>query len=384
MAGTFAKDVASTCAMHGMDAMVQISRARPRPLPPASRTALAMRLQVCADHVRAAQTSRQPSCKGPIDVSTFDRTQLLEIRRQVAPYLHETPLWRSDTLSRMVGCNVFLKAELLQKTGSYKPRGMLWSLMAMDPAQRARGVITFSSGNAAQGLAYAGRLLGVAVTVAMPATANPTKVQATRDYGAEVLLHGTPLECLAFCRQLAADRDLTFISSYDDMALMQGHATLGLEILEQLPQTDAILMGVGGGGMLGGTALALQACHSDAELIGVEPTGAPAMSRSFEAGRAVTLESVSTIADGLAAPDAGALCYQTVRERVSRIELVDEAQIVAAMRLLMERCKLYAEPAGSAAVAGLLGGGLHFDDQANVVCVVSGGNLDPQRLKQLL
>jgi threonine dehydratase len=108
------------------------------------------------------------------------------------------------------------------------------------------------------------------------------------------------------------------------------------------------------------------------------------MSRSFEAGHAITLESVSTIADGLAAPDAGALCYQTVRERVSRIELVDEAQIVAAMRLLMERCKLYAEPAGSAAVAGLLGGGLHFDDQANVVCVVSGGNLDPQRLKQLL
>lgn len=312
------------------------------------------------------------------------RPQLQQIASSLAPHLHRTPLWRSATLSGLAGCNVYIKAELFQKTGSYKPRGMLWALLSMSAEQRAKGVITFSAGNAAQGLAYAGSILGAPVTVTMPATASPTKAQATRDYGAEVLLHGNPHECLAMCRQLAAERGLTFVSSYDDLALMHGHATLGLELIDDLERIDAVIAGVGGGGMLGGLALALRACNSTAELIGVEPEGAPAMHRSFQTGSAVTLDRVNTIADGLAAPGAGAQCFEIARHRTREIMLVNDAEIVAALKLLMERCKLYAEPAGAAALAGLLSGRARLPRNANVVCVVSGGNLDLQRLKNLL
>lgn len=312
------------------------------------------------------------------------RNALEDIARRIAPHLHRTPLWRSQTLSRLTGLEVFLKAELLQKTGSYKPRGMLWSLMSMTPEQRSAGVITFSAGNAAQGLAYAGRILGARVTVTMPAAASPTKAQATREYGAEVILHGTPQECLAHCRRLASERNLTFVSSYDDLPLMQGHATLGLELVADLEGLDAVVLGVGGGGMLGGLALALEACGSSAALIGVEPTGAPAMYRSLEAGHAVTLEAVSTIADGLAAPGAGAQCFEVARRRTREIVLVSDDEIVDAMKLLMERCKLYAEPAGAAALAGLLSGRIALPRGARVACIVSGGNLDLQRLKALL
>ena len=314
----------------------------------------------------------------------FDRSRLQHIAGAIAPYLHRTPLWRSTTLSQMAGVEVYLKAELFQKTGSYKPRGMLWSLLSMTPEQRARGVITFSAGNAAQGLAYAGKLLNAPVTVTMPATASPSKAQATREYGANVILHGNAQECLAKCREIAAEQQLTFISSYDDLALMEGHATLGLEVVEDLGEFDAVIAGVGGGGMLGGIALALQACDSKAELIGIEPEGAPAMRRSFEAGHAVSLDSVNTIADGLAAPSAGARCFEIARPRTREIALVNDQEIADAMRLLMGRCKLYAEPAGSAAVAGLLSGRVQLRPGSTVVCVVSGGNLDFQRLKALL
>lgn len=317
-------------------------------------------------------------------MSMLDLKRLQGIRSTIAPHIHRTPLWRSDTLSRMSGFDVHLKAELMQKTGSYKPRGMVWSLMGMTPEQRARGVITFSAGNAAQGLAYAGGILGSKAVVVMPAAASPLKAQATREYGAEVVLHGaTAQEAFTRCQQLASERGLTYQPSYDDIPLMQGHATLGLEIVEDLKEFDAVMLGVGGGGMLGGVVLALQACGHPATIIGVEPEGAPAMHRSFAEGRAVTLERISTVADGLAAPGAGAKCYEVCRERVREILLVPDEEILKGLRLLMERCKLYAEPAAAAPIAGLLSGRTGLKKGSRVVCVVSGGNLDMQRLKTL-
>jgi threonine dehydratase len=314
----------------------------------------------------------------------LDIERLREIRTKIAPHINRTPLWRSDTLSRMTGHEVFLKAELFQKTGSYKPRGMLWSLMSMTPEQRARGIITFSAGNAAQGLAYAGRIIGSKATVVMPSTASPTKAQATREYGAEVILHGNAQEAMALCRQLSSERGLTFLSSYDDLPLMEGHATMGLEIVEDMPQFDAVMLGVGGGGMIGGLALALQASKHSAALIGVEPEGAPGMHRSFAEGHAVSLERVNTVADGLAAPTAGAKCYEVCRERVREIALVSDDEIIKALKLLLERCKLYAEPAAATPLAGLLSGRVQLPRGSRVVCVVSGGNLDLGRLKALI
>jgi threonine dehydratase len=314
----------------------------------------------------------------------LDHASLQNLRAKIAPHIHRTPIMHSATLSRLSGFDVYLKAELFQKTGSYKPRGMLWALMSMTPEQRARGVITFSAGNAAQGLAYAGGILGARSAVVMPAAASPAKAQATRDYGAEVFLHGaTAGEAFSFCRQLAEERGLTYQPSYDDLALMQGHATMGLELVEDLQHFDAVMLGVGGGGMIGGVTLAMQACGHDATIIGVEPEGAPAMHRSFAEGKAVVLDKVSTIADGLAAPSAGAQCYEICRERVKQILLVPDQEIANGLRLLMERCKLFAEPAGAAAIAGLLSGRTGLPSGARVVCVVSGGNLDLARIKTL-
>jgi len=314
----------------------------------------------------------------------LNKEQLIHIAGAIEPYVHKTPLWKSSTLSEMTGHNVYLKAELFQKTGSYKPRGMMWALMSLSEEARKKGVITFSAGNAAQGLAYAANILGMKAVVTMPATASPTKAQATREYGAEVILHGTPQECHAHCLALAEQHGYTMVSSYDNVPLMQGHATLGLEVMNELDEVDAFFLGVGGGGMLGGVCMALEATGNKAAVYGVEPFGAPAMTESLRAGRAVSLDKVNTVADGLAAPSAGAACFDVVRDRIAEMLLVSEEQITGAMLLLMQRCKLYAEPAGSAALAGLLTARDKFPAGSNIVCVVSGGNLDPDRLSVLL
>jgi len=305
-------------------------------------------------------------------------------RAAVQPHIHRTPLWRSSTLSKLVGEDVYLKAELFQKTGSYKPRGMIWALMSLSDAERAAGAITFSAGNAAQGLAYAGTALGVKTVVVMAATANPTKVQATKDYGAEVILHGTPQEAAQFCLDTARERGLTYISSYDDDALMTGHASLGCEIFEDLPDVATIFLGMGGGGMAGGLAKAAIAHSHSVSLFGIEPEGAPAMYESLKTGSAVRLPVVKTIADGLAAPSAGVRCFELVRQRFEDVLLVDDEAIVGAMKLLMQRCKLTPEPAGAAALAGLLANRERVRGKGPVVCVVSGGNVDLALLKQWL
>lgn len=302
----------------------------------------------------------------------------------LAPSLHRTPLVRSETLSNMVGRSVYLKLELFQKTGSYKPRGMLWAVNALSAEARARGVVTFSAGNAAQGLAWAGARLGVKTYVVMAETANPTKVAATEGYGAEVILHGTPPEAAVFCNELAAQRGLTFISSYDDEALMTGHASLGMEVLEDLPDVTDIFIGIGGGGMAGGVVRAVEDARSTVRLHGVEPEGAAAMSQSLACGMAVRLDRVSTVADGLAAPGAGAHCLELVRRRFEGVSTIGDEDILAAMRLLMQRCKVMAEPAGAAALAGLLAHARTGALGETVVCIVSGGNVDLALLKQWL
>ncbi|MBZ0217580.1 MAG: pyridoxal-phosphate dependent enzyme [Fimbriimonadaceae bacterium] len=304
--------------------------------------------------------------------------------QRIAPYIHRTPLLHSNTLSRMTGHEVYLKAELFQKAGSYKPRGMLNRLMQMSDRERAAGAITFSAGNAAQGLAYAGGIVGVKTTVVMPESASPAKAQATRDYGGEVMMMGGPAECLDLCLQLVEERGMTFISSYDDIVLMTGHASLGLEIVKDMEGVDAIFAGIGGGGMAGGLGLAMSALGHHARLIGVEPVGAPAMYESLKTGAPVKLETVNTIADGLAAPSAGAISFEIVRERFEDVLLVEDQQIADAMALLMSRCKLFAEPAGSAALAGLLGNQVDLAPDSKIVVLVSGGNIDFDRLARII
>jgi threonine dehydratase len=311
-------------------------------------------------------------------------SDLREAQAQIQSHVHRTPLWPSRNFSRMAGCSVYLKAELFQKTGSYKPRGMLWRLLQLSPEQKAAGVITFSAGNAAQGLAYAASIVGTRATVVMPQQASPAKAEATRGYGGEVIRHGTAAECFTLCLELSEKRGLTFVPSYDDETLMAGHASLGLEILDELPDVGAVFVAIGGGGMMGGLAMALHASGLKARLIGVEPEGAPAMYRSLKEGHAVKLDEVKTVADGLAAPSAGERCYALARERLEKIVLVSDEQILESMKLLMSRAKLMAEPAGAAALAGLLAGGHGLSSGDQAVVIVSGGNLDLAQLKQFL
>lgn len=313
-----------------------------------------------------------------------DVGELERARERIRPYLNRTPLWHSSTLSRMTGHEVYVKAELFQRTGSYKPRGMLNRLLLTSPEERRRGVITFSSGNAAQGLAYAASVLDIRATVVMPCKASTVKAEATRGYGADVVLHGTVHEAYELCREIERKDGLLYVHPYDDLEVMAGHASVAFEILDDVSEPFAIYVPVGGGGMAGGVALGLIARRSSARLYGAEPKGAPKMFQSLNAGHPVVLEDPRTIADGLAAPTAGAHCFPLIRERVEEIVLVEDADIVEAMKLLMIRLKLYVEPAGAAALAAYLATASRHPSGSKIVCLVSGGNIDLPRLLELI
>ncbi len=295
--------------------------------------------------------------------------------RVIAGRLHRTP-----TLScRTLGPNVFLKAELFQRTGSFKPRGMLAKLASLSAEEKSRGIVTWSAGNAAQGAAFAAAEEGVACRVFMWATANPIKVAATRSYGAEVDLEaGSPAE--AHDRLLAHVERTgeVFVHPFDDPVLQAGHGTLGLEIAEDVPDVRSIVVPVGGGGLIAGVAAAV-----DCRVIGVEPEGAPTLTAALAAGAPVRIEPRS-IADGLNAPFTGRGTLEICRERVDEVVLVSDDEIAEAMRFLYLRAKLACEPAGAAAVAALLAGKVRVEPGSPVVAVVSGGNADPQIAADIL
>jgi len=310
--------------------------------------------------------------------------ELQAIRQKLTAHIHRTPVMRSRYLSAATGYDVTLKCELFQRTGSFKPRGMLARLFDLAPEERGRGAITFSAGNAAQGLAYAGGIAGVPTTVVMPQAASPIKAEATRQYGAKVVLHGTAADAYDRCMEICRQENLVFVPSFDDPMLMRGHASLGLEVIEDMPDVEAIVTGIGGGGLIGGIAMAREASGKTFKLFGVEPEGAAGMTRSLEAGKPVRLEKVATIADGLGAPFVGDHCFPIVRDKVEKVVVLPDAAIVEAMKVLLSRCKLMAEGAGASPVAALLAGAIPLPKGARVCCVVSGGNVDLSRLKDLI
>src|SRR5258708_325233 len=232
---------------------------------------------------------------------------------------------------------------------------MLGALEEMTGVGRIRGVGTYSAGNAGQGLAYAAGLLGMKCCVVMPVSASPIKAEATRGYGAEVIMSGNTVDCQAHCQSLVAERGMTFVSPFDRRSLMIGHASMALEIFEDLPDTTAIVVSMGGGSLAGAIALAGRAIERDARLIGVEPHASAVIYHSLAAGRPIKLEPAATVADGLAAPHAGEHCFEVIRDSFEDVVCVSDAEILEAMRLLMTRCKLFAEPAGAAPLAGVLG-----------------------------
>ncbi|MFN2563616.1 MAG: threonine/serine dehydratase [Gemmatimonadaceae bacterium] len=310
--------------------------------------------------------------------------QISSARERISHHLHVTPVTSASLLGKEANVALFLKCENLQKTGSFKPRGALNKVCRLDAAARRRGVVTVSAGNHAQALAWAARTANVRATVVMPRAASQAKADASAAYGAEVVRHGTTFEAFERAQALASERGLVFVHPFDDEEVMAGAGTTGLEILEQVAEVDAVVVPIGGGGLIGGVAAAIKQLRPAVRVYGVEPRGAAAMRSSLDAGRAVRLQAVDTIADGLAAPMAGALTYDVVQRYVDDVVLVSDDEITSAVRALLSRAKLLAEPAGAAAVAAILARRLALRDGENVVAVVSGGNVDLARLKEML
>ena len=295
-----------------------------------------------------------------------------------------TPLVFSDDLSRETGARVFLKLESLQRTGSFKVRGATYAVTCLSPAARARGVITISAGNHGRGLAHAAAAAGIRAVVVMPGNANPAKVAATRELGAEVVLSGNVNEAFAEMERLRAERGLHFVSPFEDPAVMAAQGTVALEILEDLPDVDAVLVPVGGGGLASGVCVALKALRPAARIVTVEPAGADKLRRALEAKRVVRLAKVETIADGLAAPFVGEANLEILLRLLDGHVVLSEDEIRSGMRWLLERCRVLAEPAGAASTSALLTRRAGIKEGEQVVAIVSGGNIDFGRLPEYL
>jgi threonine dehydratase len=318
--------------------------------------------------------------------------QVQEARPLVASRVHRTPLLSSRTAAQFVEAatgvepadgRLYLKAEHLQKTGSFKPRGMTWKIASLTTEERLRGIITLSAGNAAQAYAWAGRSAGVPVTVVMPAGAVRSKVEACLGYGAEVILHGQDVgEALAEMERLRDARGLTYCHPFDDPFVIAGHGSIGLEILEDLPEVDVVVVGVGGGGLISGVAAALKESRPQVRVYGVEPERSNAVSLGLERGEVVRIQPVS-VADGLGAPFAGAWTLAMTRRYLDGIELLDDPTILAGMRFAAERMKQVLEPAGAAALAALLTGRIPLRTGDRVLALASGGNVEVSRLGEL-
>ncbi len=299
-----------------------------------------------------------------------------------------TPLILSETFSRMMAAEVFIKPENLQKTGSFKIRGAYNRIASLSAEEKLRGVIAASAGNHGQALAYAATRAGVRATVVMPETAAIAKIAATRNYGQTVILEGIDYQAArAAAARICAESGAVFVDAYDDAQVVAGQGTVGLEIADELSGSrgaDVVLVPVGGAGLIAGVAVALGARSPATEVIGVEAAGAAQLSASLAADKAASIgKPVDTIADGLATGRIGAIPYSLIRGRVRRAVTVDDFEIGAAVLLLLERMKLLAEGAGAAALAGALKLGGELAGK-RVVVVVSGGNIDINLLDRII
>ncbi|MCX4488967.1 MULTISPECIES: threonine ammonia-lyase [Streptomyces] len=294
-----------------------------------------------------------------------------------------TALEGSRHLTELVGAPVHLKCENLQRTGSFKLRGAYVRISGLTPVERAAGVVAASAGNHAQGVALASSLLGVRSTVFMPVGAPLPKVAATREYGAEVRLHGQVVdETLAAAQRYAEETGAVFIHPFDHPDIIAGQGTVGLEILEQCPEVRTIVLGIGGGGFAAGVAVAVKALRPDVRIVGVQAEGAACYPPSLAAGHPVSLDSPATMADGIKVGRPGDVPFALIEELVDEVRTVTEDELSSALLLCLERAKLVVEPAGASPVAALLSDPKAF--RGPVVAVLSGGNVDPLLMQRIL
>ena len=311
-------------------------------------------------------------------------TEIEDARENLRGVIHHTLLESSATLSELTGGSVYLKLENFQRTGSFKFRGAYNRICQLTPEERARGVIAASAGNHAQGVALGAQLAGVEATIVVPLGAPSSKVEAIRTYGVNLILYGADYnEAETRALELQKEYGLTFIHAFDDPAVIAGQGTLGLEILEDLPDLDVVIAGIGGGGLISGVATAIKTVRPNARIIGVEPIGAAKVTKSLKAGKIMTLDKVSTIADGLATRRAGELTFPTIEKLVDDVVTVDDDEISEAVLFLMERSKTVVEGAGAASLAALLSKKVSIIGERAVV-ILSGGNIDVRLLGNII
>ena len=306
-----------------------------------------------------------------------------QTRARIAPHIKRTPLLTSRQLSERTGFDIRLKAELFQNVGSYKIRGPLNKFALMSEEDKRRGVVCSSAGNHAQGVALAARIHGIRAVVCMAKNATPAKIAATKAYGAEVVLHGMIWdEANEKAKELVRDEGLTYVHPFDDAQLIAGQGTLGLEIVEDWPEVDAIVVPIGGGGLIAGVSMAAKSFNPKIKVIGVESSDGPAMKASLEAGSLQTIDC-QTIIDGLRVRRAGELNFSVVQRFVDEIVALPDRDIFEAMIWVMERCKLVVVGAAAAPVAALLHGLVKLPTGSRVAAVLSGGNLNLDQLRGL-
>ena len=318
---------------------------------------------------------------------------IVAARERIAGRVHRTSLLSSSTAATWITAatgaklgdeRLYLKPEHLQKTGSFKPRGMTNRLATLSEAERSSGVITLSAGNAGQAYAWAGRTAGVRVTVVMPAGAVRSKVEACLGYGARVVLHGAHVgETFAEMERIRDEEGLRFVHPFDDPAVIAGNGSIGIELLEDMPDLDVAVVGVGGGGLISGVAAALKEQRPAVRVYGVEPDRSNALSLAIERNEIVRIQPES-VADGLGAPFAGAWTLAMAQHYLDDVILLDDPTILAGMRFSIERLKQVLEPAGAAALAAVLAGRVPINEGERVAVVLSGGNVEVDRIGLLL
>ncbi|HJT84944.1 MAG TPA: threonine ammonia-lyase [Nitrososphaeraceae archaeon] len=313
---------------------------------------------------------------------TYD--EIIKGRELLNKFIKKTLLYKSNTFSNLIGTNVYLKNEAFQKTGSFKVRGALYKIKTLPEEKIKYGIIAASAGNHAQGVAYASTIRKVPCTIVMPMYASPAKIAAVRSYNAQVILKGKDYdEAWTAAKEIAEKENKAVIHAFDDPEVIAGQGSIGLELLEDLPDLDEIYIPVGGGGLAAGIAIAVKSKKRSVKIIGVESKAFPAMKESIEKGSLQSKKGEFTIADGISVKAPGKLTYEIAKRYLDDIVLIDDKSIVKTMFLLMERSKLVIEPAGAASLAYLLANG-HKNSNKKVVSILSGGNVDMYLLGQVV
>ena len=306
-------------------------------------------------------------------------------QERIAGRVHRTPLLSAASLGERVDVRLFLKCESFQKTGSFKARGALNKILSLSTAERAKGIVTVSAGNHAQAVAWAARLVDAPCVVVMPSDAPRSKIDAVRGYAAEIVFHDDRDTLFVKLAEVRDARGLTFVHPFDDEVVLAGAGTAGLEIVEDLPEVDLVIVPVGGGGLLGGVATAVKSLRPSARVVAVELAAGPGLAPAIAAGKPVPVpRPAGTLADGMTPPFVGALPLAIVRALGVELQTVTEAEIAEAMRTLVSRAKLVVEGSGAAATAALLSDRIEARRGSVVVALVSGGNVDPGRLGAVL